>query len=100
MLTHATRMRERGKALDHADVQKAIGVRGDMIVVQEKSSALNRYSNIARFHTTGVNDPQPLPPLHDAVLSWMGPNGFVLSGIELVDGVAYAQSWWCRASGG
>jgi hypothetical protein len=69
-----------------------------MIVVQEKSAVLNRYSNIARFQVTDVNDPQPMPPLHDAVLSWMGPGGFVRSGIEFIDGVAYAQSWWCRQS--
>ncbi|KDR37822.1 hypothetical protein [Caballeronia glathei] len=96
MLINATPMRVRGKALEHYEVQKTPGVRGDMIVVQEKSTALNRYSNIARFQVTGVSDPQPMPPLHDAVLSWMGPNGFVLSGIEFVDGVSCAQSWWCR----
>jgi hypothetical protein len=100
MLIHASPMRARGKALTQHDVQTGPAVRGDMVVVQEKSQALNRYSNIARFQMSGVNDPQPMPPLHDAVLSWMGPLGFVLSGIEFVDGVAYAQSWWCRASGG
>jgi hypothetical protein len=89
-------MRMRGKAQDHADVQRAPGVRGDMVVGQEKSSALNRYTNIARFQTGGAADPQPLPPLHDAALSWMGPLGFVLTGVEFVDGTAYAQSWWCR----
>lgn len=77
-------------------MQRAPGVFGDLLVVQEKSAALNRYSNIARFQITTVSEPQPIPPLHDAVLSWMGPNGFVLSGIEFVDGIAYAQSWWCR----
>jgi hypothetical protein len=95
---HATPMRERAKVLDHSDVQKAPGVRGDMVIAQEKSSALNRYSNIARFQTSGVNDPQPLPPLHDAVLSWMGPNGFVISGVEFIDGVAFAQSWLVPAA--
>jgi hypothetical protein len=63
-------MRECGKALEHFEVQKAPGVHGDMIVVQENSAALNRYSNIARFQVSGVNDPQPMPPLpllHDAV---------------------------------
>jgi hypothetical protein len=39
---------------------------------------------------------KPLPPLHEAALSWMGPNGFVISGVEIIDGVAFAQSWWCR----
>jgi len=26
----------------------------------------------------------------------MAVTGFVLSGIEYIDGCAYAQSWWCR----
>jgi ABC-type transport system involved in cytochrome c biogenesis permease subunit len=34
--------------------------------------------------------------LHDATLSWMGPNGFVLTGFQIINGVAYAQSWWYR----
>jgi hypothetical protein len=89
-------MRRRGKALDQRDVQAAEPVHGDLIVGQQKSELLNRYANVASFHVSGAADPQPLPPLQDAVLSWMGPNGFVLSGVELVDGVAYAQSWWCR----
>ncbi|KPW22039.1 hypothetical protein ALO83_102881 [Pseudomonas cannabina pv. alisalensis] len=37
-----------------------------------------------------------LPDLLDVTLATMAPNGFVLSGIEYVDGCAYAQSWWCR----
>ena len=45
------------------------GAHGDMIVVQEKSSALNRYTNIARFQIAGPAIPQLIPPLHDAVLS-------------------------------
>ena len=96
MPAEVKQMRERGRALEHFDVQRAPGIFGDLLVVQEKSAALNRYSNIARFQITAVSEPQPIPPLHDAVLSWMGPNGFVLSGVEFVDGIAYAQSWWCR----
>lgn len=41
-------------------------------------------------------DPDPLPPLLDATLAGMAVTGFVLSGIEYIDGCAYAQSWWCR----
>jgi hypothetical protein len=91
-------MRQRGKALDQFDIQRAPGVRGDMVIGQEKSTALNRYTNIARFQSGLVGNPQPLPPLHDAALSWMGPLGFVLSGVEFIDSTAYAQSWWCRPS--
>ncbi|RMU62856.1 hypothetical protein ALP25_101568 [Pseudomonas syringae pv. syringae] len=41
---------------------------------------------------------KPLRELLDVTLSTMAHNGFVLSGIEYVDGCAYAQSWWCRYS--
>ncbi|EEA03317.1 hypothetical protein BH160DRAFT_1343 [Burkholderia sp. H160] len=30
------------------------------------------------------------------LVSWTGSNGFVLTGIEFIGDVAYAQSWWCR----
>lgn len=39
---------------------------------------------------------QRLPELLDVTLATMAHNGFVLSGIEYVDGCAYAQAWWCR----
>ncbi|MFJ2320053.1 hypothetical protein [Pseudomonas sp. NPDC087817] len=38
----------------------------------------------------------PLPKLLDAKLAGIAVTGFVLSGIEFIDGCAYAQSWWCR----
>lgn len=59
-----------------------------MAVVQVSSERFGRYSNIARFQLPGANDVQPLPELHVAVLSWMGPNGFGLTGFEVV-GVNY-----------
>jgi hypothetical protein len=98
MLVDVSPMRERGKALPQHAVQSGPAVHGDLVIGQEKSSALNRYTNIARFQTAGATDPQPLPSLHDAALSWMGPLGFVLTGVEFVDGTAYSQSWWCRPS--
>jgi len=97
MLMKVTARRHRGKALSPQQVQTTEPVYGDMVVVQGMSDQFNRYSNIARFQVSGANDVQPLPELHDATLSWMGPNGFVLTGFEVVAGVAYAQSWWCRA---
>jgi len=96
MLVYVTPRLRRGKVLSPKDVQSAEPVHGDMVVVQVMSDQFNRYSNIAQFHITGVNELQPLPPLHDATLSWMGPNGFVLTGFAVIEGVAYAQSWRCR----
>jgi hypothetical protein len=70
--------------------------RGDLIIGQENSTELGRYTDVARFQTTGAADAQPLSLLLDVRLSHMGPLGFVLSGIEQIDGVNYAQSWYCR----
>lgn len=88
--------RRLGKALPQQDIERGGAVVGDLLITQEKSEIFGRYANIARFHQTGGADPDPLPPLHDVVLSWMGPGGFVLTGIEEIGGVTYAQSWWCR----
>ena len=60
------------------------------------SEALGRASNVARAVVGMPLDPDPLPPLMDATLAGMAVTGFVLSGIEYIDGCAYAQSWWCR----
>jgi hypothetical protein len=67
-------------------------VRADTVVARQESSALNRYSNIARFQTLGINDPQPLRPRHAAALARLRSNGFAMSGVEFGDGVALAQS--------
>ncbi len=76
MIFQVTPRRHRGKALSQHDVQAAEPVDGDMVVVQVMSAEFKRYSDVAR-------------------LSWMGPNGFVLTGFEVVDAVTYAQSWRC-----
>jgi hypothetical protein len=76
-------------------VQSAVPVRGDLIVGQENSQELGRYTDVARFQTSGAADEQPLPMLLDVRLKHMGPLGLVLSGIEQIDGVSYAQAWYC-----
>jgi hypothetical protein len=69
-----------------------IGVDGpehrDMMIIQRMSDAFNRNSKVVRFQMSGVNEMQPFPELHNATLSWMGPNGFALTGVELTDGIA------------
>lgn len=96
MLVRATLRRHRGKARPQSEIERDAPVRGDLVVTQERSEIFGRYTNVARFQLAGGADKDPLPPLYDAVLSWMGPLGFVLSGVEVVDGTAYSQSWWCR----
>lgn len=60
------------------------------------SAELGRSANMARVEVGMPLDPDPLPPLLDATLAGMAVTGFVLSGIEYIEGCAYAQSWWCR----
>jgi hypothetical protein len=51
---------------------------------------------MARVEVGMSLDPDPLPPLLAATLAVKAITGFVHSGIEYIDGCAYAQSWWCR----
>jgi hypothetical protein len=96
MLVLITPMRARGKALEQREIQSAAPVSGDLLIAQQRSEVLNRTANVASILMTGAADTAPLPPLREAVVAWMGTTGFVVSGVELVDGVCYAQSWWCR----
>ncbi|WP_233854214.1 hypothetical protein [Paraburkholderia sp. HD33-4] len=89
-------MRERGKPRPKRDIEAAIPVRGDMTISQQQSEQYGRMTKVASFQQSGAADAQPLPPLHDVEVSWMGPLGFVLTGIEFIGDVAYGQSWWCR----
>ncbi|MNX71212.1 hypothetical protein D3C86_1025180 [compost metagenome] len=66
------------------------------MVSAEASVELTRSANVARVQVGMPIEPDPLPMLLDATLAGMANTGFVLSGIEFIDGCAYAQSWWCR----
>ncbi|WP_099312235.1 hypothetical protein [Pseudomonas sp. ICMP 564] len=91
-----TPMRCKGVALDSQERRRFPAIRGDILVMPEKSDKLGRSSNVARISSGWPMEPEPLPRLLDATLSGMAPTGCVLSGIEYIDGCAYAQSWWCR----
>jgi len=39
------------------------------------------------------------PRLHDAKVNGMAQLGMNINGVEDIDGVLYAQSWWCRTQG-
>ena len=66
------------------------------MVASQVDSELGRSTNVARVEVGLPLEPEPLPRLLDATLAGMANTGFVLSGIEYVDGCAFAQSWWCR----
>ncbi|CAI8944115.1 YjeF N-terminal domain-containing protein [Pseudomonas sp. IT-P2] len=91
-----TPMRSRGIPLDAKARRQYPAIRGNVMVNSSVCQELGRASNVARLVVGMPLDPDPLPPLLDATLAGMAVTGFVLSGIEYIDGCAYAQSWWCR----
>jgi len=91
-----TPMRLRGVALDAKARRRYPAISGNVMVNSTVSEILGRTTNIARVEVGMPLDPEPLPPLLDATLAGMAVTGFVLSGIEYVEGCAYAQPWWCR----
>lgn len=60
------------------------------MVNAENSSELGLSANVARVEVGLPKDPDPLPRLLDATPAGMAVTGFVLSGIEYIDGCAYA----------
>ncbi|WP_232253788.1 hypothetical protein [Pseudomonas glycinae] len=91
-----TPMRLRGVPLTPKERRRYPAIRGNVMVNSTMSTELGRASNLARCDVGMPLDPDPLPPLLDATLAGMSVTGFVISGIEMIDGCAYAQSWWCR----
>lgn len=88
-----------GKPIDAAEVRALPPAVGDLRINDEMYQALGRTSKTASFRGVNSIGPSELPLLHEAVLSWMAPNGFVLSSLEQEGGCLYAQSWWCRNLG-
>lgn len=91
-----TPMRLRDVALNPKERRRYPAIRGNVMVNSTVCAQLGRATNMARVEVGMPLDPDPLPPLLDATLAGMAVTGFVLSGIEYIDGCAYAQSWWCR----
>jgi hypothetical protein len=89
-------MRRQGVALTPQERRRYPAIRGNVMVNSENSVELGRSANVARIEVGMPLDPDPLPRLLDATLAGMAVTGFVLSGIEYIEGCAYAQSWWCR----
>ena len=100
MRVAVSRMRVRGVPRPRAEVSGDAGVRGELHVEEARDEVLGRTVRIARLAGAMPMDKSPLPHLSDATILWMGPQGFVLSGFETIGTAQYAQSWWCRPSGG
>ena len=91
-----TPMRLRGVPLTPKERRRYPAIHGNVMVNSINCHELGRAANVARVEVGMPLDPDPLPHLLDATLAGMAVTGFVLSGIEYIDGCAYAQSWWCR----
>lgn len=91
-----TPMRSRGIALDAKARRHYPAIKGNVMVNSSVCKELGRATNVARVEVGMPLEPDPLPRLLDATLAGMAVTGFVLSGIEYIEGCAYAQSWWCR----
>lgn len=91
-----TPMRRRGIDLSAEDRRRYRPVKGDLRVTCVQDARLGRATNLAEVVVGLPMAEPPLPELYDVRLSGMATLGFVLSGFEVIEGCAYAQSWWCR----
>lgn len=96
MMLYVVRMSERGRPLSLPERRKSEPVRGN-VMINHESNVLGRSSVVARMTGGLPLDQLRLPELMDCQLHSMSHNAFVLSGLEEIDGVTYAQAWLCRA---
>lgn len=86
-----TRRMRQGKPIEAAEIRGLPAAMGDLRINEELCQALGRNSKTASVKGVNSIGASELPLLHEAVLSWMAPNGFVLSGLEEEGGCLYAQ---------
>lgn len=91
-------MRVDGRPIEQRELRGAPPIYGDVRIETRKSPELGRPCEMARLVQDNPLETSAIPPLLDVALHGMATNGLVLSGIEVIDGVAYAQSWWCLAA--
>lgn len=91
-----TPMRHCGVDLTPQERRQYKAAKGDVRVMCVEDERMGRATNLAEVHPLLPMQEKQLPSLYDARLSGMSTLGFVLSGFEMIDGCAYAQSWWCR----
>ncbi|PBK05897.1 hypothetical protein CNQ84_00505 [Pseudomonas abyssi] len=96
MIFYVTRMRVKGRPLKPEQISRGERLQCN-IRIEHESCVQGRSSVVARTAgSAGPQEPGPLPDLMDCQLHSMQANGMVLSGIEEINGVMYAQSWLCR----
>ncbi|GAB1617183.1 hypothetical protein [Pseudomonas sp. NGC7] len=92
------RRREHGVAIASDQLRKVQPLRADIHIGDYHSEPLGRVSTQAWVFNPSPG-PDIIPRLHDACVNGMAQLGMNITGLEEIDGVLYAQSWWCRAAG-
>ncbi len=90
------RRRIRGVAIPPEQLRKIQPLKADIHIGEHHSEALGRVSTQAWVFNPSPG-PDIIPRLLDADVNGMAQLGMNITGVEEVDGVLYAQSWWCRA---
>ncbi|WP_409292321.1 hypothetical protein [Pseudomonas sp. KCJK9058] len=90
------RRRVNGVAIPTNQLGKITPIRADIHIGDHHSEPLGRVSTQAWVFNPAPG-PDIIPRLHDAKVNGMAQLGININGVEEVDGVLYAQSWWCRA---
>ncbi|WP_448196680.1 hypothetical protein [Pseudomonas putida] len=90
------RRRENGVAIPLDRLRKIKPLRADIHIGDHHSEVLGRVGTQAWvFNPTP--GPDIIPRLLDAKVNGMAQLGMNINGVEEIDGVMYAQSWWCRS---
>ncbi len=87
--------RERGVTIPTKELERIKPVIGTVMMIASQSEHFGRETREAYLFNHGPG-PDLLPRLMDAQVTGMSHNGMNISGVEEIDGVLYAQSWWCR----
>lgn len=95
MLFKILRRRVRGVAIPAEKLSRMQPLLVDIHISECPSEVLGRSTTSAWvFNANPGTD--VIPRLLDARITGMAQGGMNITGVEEVDGVLYAQSWWCR----
>lgn len=89
------RMRHRGRAMDGRRDLSVDLLQGDIRIGLARTTPMGRPAVTASFKCGGNFVPE-IPPLYDVQVHSLLGEILVITGTEIVDGIAYAQSWHCR----
>jgi hypothetical protein len=95
MLFKILRRRVRGVAIPMEKLSKMQPLLADVHISESPCEVLGRSTTSAWVFSASPGT-DIIPRLLDARVTGMAQGGMNITGIEEVDGVLYAQSWWCR----